>query len=228
MVFCATRRGDLHRDRATMKTPVVLVTAALTVGDPAGGVVPDRHGTHARSREALRRLTHATGISQHRRGAASIRYSISFDSNIGKLRRCGQPLFNASGAKSPPHDATIGQAAALTLVTTRTGMQFDWRAISGPALTAATALIAILVDRLLVAIPNPAPLFVCIVAFAGSLSGLASGMISAAIAVACSRAVLPRPPRHARLRHRRSGPAVDAGDDRGRHRRHHRPAAARN
>jgi hypothetical protein len=27
---CATRRGDRHRDRATMKTPVALVTAALT------------------------------------------------------------------------------------------------------------------------------------------------------------------------------------------------------
>ena len=48
-------------------------------------------------------------------------------------------------------------------------MQFDWRAISGPALTAATALIAILVDRHFIAVPNPAPLFVCIVAFAGSL-----------------------------------------------------------
>ena len=65
-------------------------------------------------------------------------------------------------------------------------MRFDWRAISGPALTTATALIAILVDHHLVAVPNPAPLFVCIVAFAGSLSGLGSGMISAAIAVGCS------------------------------------------
>src|SRR5450631_2432276 len=65
-------------------------------------------------------------------------------------------------------------------------MQFDWRAISGPALTIATALIAILVDRAFIVIPNPAPLFVCIVAFAASLSGLASGMISAAIAVASS------------------------------------------
>src|SRR5258708_26934783 len=65
-------------------------------------------------------------------------------------------------------------------------MQFDWRAISGPALTTATALIAIFVDRHFIAAPNPAPLFVCIVAFAGSLSGLASGMISAAIAVAAS------------------------------------------
>src|ERR1035437_1062421 len=65
-------------------------------------------------------------------------------------------------------------------------MQFDWRAISGPALTTATALIAILVDRHFIAVPNPAPLFVCIVAFAASLSGLASGMISAAIAVAAS------------------------------------------
>jgi PAS domain-containing protein len=65
-------------------------------------------------------------------------------------------------------------------------MQFDWRAISGPALTAATALIAILLDRMLVTVPNPAPLFVCIVAFAASLSGLASGMTSAAIAVIAS------------------------------------------
>jgi hypothetical protein len=29
--FCAATGGDQHRDRATMKTPVVLVTAALTV-----------------------------------------------------------------------------------------------------------------------------------------------------------------------------------------------------
>jgi len=65
-------------------------------------------------------------------------------------------------------------------------MQFDWRAISGPALTIATALIALLVDRNIVAVPNPAPLFVCIVAFAASVSGLASGLISAAISVAFS------------------------------------------
>jgi PAS domain-containing protein len=65
-------------------------------------------------------------------------------------------------------------------------MQFDWRAISGPALTIATALIALVVDRTLTAVPNPAPLFVCIVAFAGSLSGLASGMISAGLAVISS------------------------------------------
>jgi PAS domain-containing protein len=65
-------------------------------------------------------------------------------------------------------------------------MQFDWRTICGPALTTATAVIAILVDRSLIAVPNPAPLLVCIIAFAGSLSGLASGLVSAAIAVAAS------------------------------------------
>jgi PAS domain-containing protein len=63
-------------------------------------------------------------------------------------------------------------------------MQVDWRAICGPALTIATALIAFVVDRHLAVIPNLAPLFVCIVAFAASLSGIASGMVSAAIAVA--------------------------------------------
>jgi PAS domain-containing protein len=65
-------------------------------------------------------------------------------------------------------------------------MKVDWRAISGPALTTATALMAIVVDRSFLAVPNPAPLFVCIVAFAGSLSGLTSGLISATIAIAAS------------------------------------------
>jgi PAS domain-containing protein len=65
-------------------------------------------------------------------------------------------------------------------------MRFNWRAICGPALTAATALIAIYIDRTLIAVPNPAPLLVCIVALASSLSGLASGMVSAAIAVAAA------------------------------------------
>jgi PAS domain-containing protein len=65
-------------------------------------------------------------------------------------------------------------------------MQFDWRAFSGPALAAATALSAVLVDRYLAAVPNPAPLLICIIAFAGSLSGLGSAAISAAIAIICS------------------------------------------
>jgi PAS domain-containing protein len=62
-------------------------------------------------------------------------------------------------------------------------MQFNWRAILGPVLTASTALTAILAENIFVTVPNPAPLLVCIVAFAGSLSGLASGMASAAIAI---------------------------------------------
>ena len=65
-------------------------------------------------------------------------------------------------------------------------MPFDWRALSGPALTGATALIAFLLDRTLIAVPNPAPLFVCIVAFAASLSGTASGLSSAVISVFAS------------------------------------------
>ena len=62
-------------------------------------------------------------------------------------------------------------------------MQFDRRAIAGPALAAATALGAVLVDNYLSRMPNPASLLVCIVAFAGSLSGLGSATISAAIAI---------------------------------------------
>src|SRR4051812_42760160 len=63
-------------------------------------------------------------------------------------------------------------------------MQIDWRAICGPALATATALIAIVLDGTWLAVPDPAPLFVCIVALAGCLSGLGSGLVSAAIAVA--------------------------------------------
>jgi len=62
-------------------------------------------------------------------------------------------------------------------------MKVDWRALSGPALATTTALTAIVVDRSFFAVPDPAALFVCIVAFAGSLSGLVSGLISAAIAI---------------------------------------------
>src|SRR5437879_7083444 len=65
-------------------------------------------------------------------------------------------------------------------------MQFDWRTILGPALTTAVALIAFYVDRHFVTVPNPAPLFVCIVALASSLSGMASGLVSAVIAVISS------------------------------------------
>src|ERR1700704_3539508 len=82
-------------------------------------------------------------------------------------------------------------------------MQIDWRAISGPALTTAAALIAIAVDHNPVAVPNPAPLFVCIVALAASLSGLASGMIGAAIAVTSSALFF--------LNHRAT-PGYDASD----------------
>jgi PAS domain-containing protein len=69
-------------------------------------------------------------------------------------------------------------------------MQFDWRAAFGPALTAATALVALAVDDLLFAIPNPAPLFVCIVALAGSLSGLRSSLTSAVLAMVSSALIL--------------------------------------
>ncbi|HMM89985.1 PAS-domain containing protein [Bradyrhizobium sp.] len=65
-------------------------------------------------------------------------------------------------------------------------MQLNWQAISGPALTTATALAAFLLDRLVIPVPNPAPLFVCIVALVASVGGIASGMVSAAIAVGSS------------------------------------------
>lgn len=61
-------------------------------------------------------------------------------------------------------------------------MRFGWRAISGPALTAATLLLAMLLERV-VPLSSPAPLLVGIVALAGALSGLAFALITAASAV---------------------------------------------
>ncbi len=64
-------------------------------------------------------------------------------------------------------------------------MRLGWRAISGPVLTAATLLLAMLFERVVPTLPapSPAPLLVCFVALAGALSGLASAMTSAIIAV---------------------------------------------
>jgi PAS domain-containing protein len=69
-------------------------------------------------------------------------------------------------------------------------MQIDWRATFGPALTVITAGIVLVTDHLLLTFSNPAPLFVCIVALAASLSGLRSGLVSAALAVAASALIL--------------------------------------
>jgi PAS domain-containing protein len=81
-------------------------------------------------------------------------------------------------------------------------MQFSWRAMSGPALTAATALLAVLADHDLKGEAHLAPLMVCIVALAGSFSGLASAATSAAIAIGCSALLL----------FNRTGPGFDTAD----------------
>jgi PAS domain-containing protein len=65
-------------------------------------------------------------------------------------------------------------------------MRFDWRTIIGPALATLVAIASIFVDRNIFAIPNPAVLYVCIVAFAALLSGTASGLITAGVAVLAS------------------------------------------
>jgi PAS domain-containing protein len=63
-------------------------------------------------------------------------------------------------------------------------MQFDWRVISGPALTTLMALVAIALDRNFHVVLNLAPLFVCSAAFSAALSGVVPGLICAVIAVA--------------------------------------------
>jgi PAS domain-containing protein len=69
-------------------------------------------------------------------------------------------------------------------------MRVDWRTIFGPALTALVSLIAIAADNSFMAVPNPAPLQVCIVAIAAALSGVAPGLVSAVIAAATTAVFL--------------------------------------
>jgi PAS domain-containing protein len=88
--------------------------------------------------------------------------------------------------ESLPLTQLPSQASPTLVENENRRMRLDWRAISGPALTTATTLIALLVDRSFIAVPKLAPLLICIVACAGSLSGLTSSIISAAIAAAAS------------------------------------------
>jgi len=67
-------------------------------------------------------------------------------------------------------------------------MQFDWRAVFGPALAAIAAAVALAADRAF-AVPDLGPVLICIVALASSLSGLASCFATAAVAVASTALV---------------------------------------
>ena len=108
----------------------------------------------------------------------------------------------------------------------RTGMQFNWRAISGPALTAATALLAFLVDRHFVADPQSRAAVrlhrsPCRVRQRHRLRHGQRRHCGGGF-----RAVLPQPPRRARLRPVGPGAHAAAGGDRRRHRAHHRAPPA--
>jgi PAS domain-containing protein len=116
----------------------------------------------------------------------SIGFQLTFDFKNAKALPYRSTTASGWDRKKPPQLEISGTLPALFREATRRRMQLDWRAISGPALTTATALTAFFVDRHVIAVPNPAPLFVCIVAFASSVSGIASGLVSAAIAVASS------------------------------------------
>jgi PAS domain-containing protein len=62
-------------------------------------------------------------------------------------------------------------------------MQFDWRAISGPALSIATVSSALVLDRDVLNVSELAPLFVGIAVISAALGGLTPGLISALIAL---------------------------------------------
>src|SRR5258708_27995313 len=106
-----------------------------------------------------------------RYGPRFIGFQLTFDFKNAKA--LPYPSTTASGwdRKKPPQLEISGTLTALFREAekqfreaTRRRMQLDWRAISGPALTTATALTAFFVDRHIIAVPNPAPLFVRIVA----------------------------------------------------------------
>src|SRR5258708_14285814 len=94
-------------------------------------------------------------ISNTRKSGASLQAHLKAASKkpatVGNTRHTA-PLFREGTTK----DKTIEEA-------TKAAMQFDWRAISGPALITATAVTAFVVDPHLIAVPNPPPLLVCVV-----------------------------------------------------------------
>src|SRR3984885_10832840 len=84
-----------------------------------------------------------------------------------QFARNPERLFNVRGrnhAHDAPQSIRLSALFSCAYETNGAVVTFDWRAIFGPALTVATALIALAADHLLSAVPNPAPLFVCIVA----------------------------------------------------------------
>ena len=62
-------------------------------------------------------------------------------------------------------------------------MLVDWRSIWGPVLTVIAAALAFVLDRIVIGLPNPAPVFICLVAFATASSGFGAGLLTAALSV---------------------------------------------
>ena len=145
----------------------------------------------------------ASGFADHRERAESDRRlakprSLSFDPRDRKAPAAlGQPLLK-QGAGKFTADATIRLSlSAQTVVRQRGGMQFDWRAICGPALTAATALLAILVDRYLQSRGVPIPRRCSSASWPSPARSAASPRPRSALrSRSALGAVLPRSPRH--------------------------------
>ena len=62
-------------------------------------------------------------------------------------------------------------------------MLVDWRSVWGPVLMVMAAALAFIFDRLVIGLPNPAPVFICLVAFATASSGFVAGLVTAALSV---------------------------------------------
>lgn len=70
-------------------------------------------------------------------------------------------------------------------------MRFEWRHLAGPALTSTLAVLAGVLHGGTAALLTLAPLLVLSVAAAGAIGGVASGLVSAAIAIGIAIAELP-------------------------------------
>jgi PAS domain-containing protein len=69
-------------------------------------------------------------------------------------------------------------------------MHIDWRMMLGPALAILIAGASIYADHNIAVFPNLSPLYICVVALAGSFGGTISGLVSAGIAVLASTGLL--------------------------------------
>jgi PAS domain-containing protein len=79
--------------------------------------------------------------------------------------------------------ATAGVHRGLVSLETEIRMRLDWRTVFGPVLTAGVVTAIFLVDRQIVAVPDPASLCIGAVVLSAAIGGTGPGVVSAVVSI---------------------------------------------